>query len=386
MNRGPTVVVTVLVSLAILIVVVILSLISPPAVLVGNLALESVQEGLAFPVSFAFAPDGRIFFTEIQGGVRVVKDGSLLPRPFTSLDVLRQGERGLLGLALHPNFAPEPYVYVYYSYQGGDGPFNRISRFPDLGDVAGAEEILLDRIPSGNIHNSGRLQFGPDGMLYVSIGDVGDRDQAQDVGTIPGSILRMHPDGALPADNPFPGSYTYLYGIRNVFGLQFTPGGVLLFTDNGQSQNDEVNRGTAGGNYGWPVVQGDQTDPAFVSPLVVFTNRTLAPTGIAFYTGDQLGPTYTQAAYFGSWVEAGLRRLLGDVERDDEGFTTQLVLSPDLGGLLDVVDGPDGYLYVSFSDRIARVIMEPIPPPESSTIFAWLVSVRETPDLLEGLP
>ncbi|MFQ5553382.1 MAG: PQQ-dependent sugar dehydrogenase, partial [Thermoplasmata archaeon] len=270
MDRPLLIVLTVLISVAILIVVVILSLIPPPDVLVGNLALEPVQEGLASPVAFAFAPDGRIFINEIQGDVRIVKDGSLLPTPFVSVDVLTQGERGLLGLALHPNFAAEPYVYVYYSYQGGGGPFNRISRFPDLGDVAGAEEILLDRIPSGNIHNSGRLQFGPDGMLYVSIGDTGNRNQAQDVGTIPGSILRMHPDGALPADNPFPGSYIYLYGIRNVFGLQFTPGGVLLFTDNGQSRNDEVNRGTAGGNYGWPVVQGDQTDPAFVSPLVVF--------------------------------------------------------------------------------------------------------------------
>ena len=360
MNRVPLIILSVVIIIAI--VVVAFSLVPPPAVLVGDLALESVQEGLAFPVSFAFAPDGRIFFNELRdGGIRIVKDGTLLPTPFASLDVVRQGERGLLGLALPPNFAAEPYVYVFYTYQAADGPFNRIARFPVLGDVAGAEEILVDRLPSGGVHNSGRLQFGPDGMLYASLGDTGDRNQAQDLGTLPGSILRIHLDGGLPTDNPFPGSYTYLYGIRNVFGLQFSPGGVLLFTDNGQTRNDEVNRGLAGGNFGWPVVQGDQTDPAFESPLVVFTNRTLAPTGIAFYTGDRLGPAYAQAAYFGSWVEAGLRRLVGDVERDEEGFTTQLVLSPNLGGLLDVVDGPDGYLYVSFPDRISRVIMEPAP-------------------------
>ncbi len=338
------------------------------ASLVGNLSLESVQEGLNIPVAFAFAPDGRVFYNELQaGGVRIIKDGAVLPDPFVSLSVVGRNEMGLLGLALDPDFATEPFVYVFYTYQDVDGTFNRISRFRAIGDVGGSEEILLNRLPSNSFHNSGRLQFGPDGMLYASLGDTGDAAQSQDPQTLPGKILRMHSDGALPGDNPFAGSYTYLYGIRNVFGFQFTPSGTLLFTENGPFGNDEVNLGLRGENYGWPIVQGANPDPGFVSPLVVF-NPAIAPTGLVFYTGTNLGSAYAQAAYFGSWNFGRLYRLVGDVESGQGSFSAQLVLDPGLGGLLDAVNGPDGNLYVSFSDRIALVIASPTPDTTDPTI------------------
>ncbi len=250
--------------------------------------------------------------------------------------------------------------YVFYTYQDATGTFNRISRFEASGDVAGSEEVLLDRLPANNFHNSGRLGFGPDGLLYTSLGDAGDAAQAQDPQTLPGKILRMHRDGTRPGDNPFPLSYTYLYGIRNVFGFDFAPDGSLFFTENGPRGNDEVNLGLRGENYGWPTVQGadPDPDPRFVPPLAAFTPA-IVPTGLAFYTGDRLGPAHSPAAYFGSWNFGRLYRLVENALADPR-FHTELALDPRIGGVLDVVDAPDGYLYVSFPDRIARVILEPV--------------------------
>ncbi len=361
MNRGLTAVVTVLVVVLIAVGVFLLVFVFPPLseVPTGNLGLETVYEGLNTPVAFAFAPDGRIFYNELQAGdVRIIKDGTVLPTPFVSINVVGQNEMGLRGLALDPNFGAEPFVYVFYTYPEVNGTFNRLSRFPALGDVAGREEVLLNRLPANDFHNSGRVGFGPDGFLYASLGDTGDKLQSQDPQTLPGKILRLHRNGALPADNPFSASYTYLYGIRNVFGFDFSPDGTLFFTENGPRGNDEVNLGLRGENYGWPEVQGDDPNPLFVPPLAVYSPA-IAPTGLAFYTGDRLGPAHSQAAYFGSWNFGRLYRLVENASADPS-FRTELVLDPGIGGVLDVVDAPDGYLYVSFPDRIARVILEPV--------------------------
>ncbi|MFQ5985825.1 MAG: PQQ-dependent sugar dehydrogenase [Thermoplasmata archaeon] len=361
MNRALTVLVAVLVSVLIAAGVLIFVFVLPPflEVPVGNLALETVHDGLNTPVAFAFAPDGRIFYNELSvGGIRIIKNGTVLSTPFVALNVVSQAEMGLLGLALDPDFTTEPFVYVFYTFQDADGTFNRISRFPANGDVAGLEEILLNRLPANRFHNGGRLGFGPDGMLYASLGDTGDASQSQDPQTLPGKILRMHRNGTVPGDNPFSASYSYLYGIRNVFGFDFSPTGTLFFTENGPLGDDEVNLGLRGENYGWPVVQGPSSDPRFVRPLAVFTPA-IAPTGVGFYTGDRLGPGHTQIPYFGSWNFGRLYRLVEDAETD-QGFRAELVLDPQGGGVLDVVNGPDGYLYVSFPDRIARVIPESI--------------------------
>ncbi|MFQ5919503.1 MAG: PQQ-dependent sugar dehydrogenase [Thermoplasmata archaeon] len=362
MNRVLLLVVTILAVALVATSVFLTVYVLPPAETpVGTVALETVYEDLNVPVAFAFAPDGRLFYNELQSGnVRIIQDESVLPTPFVSLSVTGRNELGLLGLALDPNFASEPFVYVFYSTQDMNGTFNRISRFPANGNVAGSEEILLDGLPSNSFHNSGRLAFGPDGLLYASLGDTGDAAQSQDPQTLPGSILRMGRNGALPGDNPFPGSYAYLHGIRNVFGFDFAPDGTLFFTDNGPLGDDEVNLGLRGENYGWPVVQGADPDPRFVPPLAVFTPA-IAPTGLGFYTGDRLGPAHTQAAYFGSWNFGRLYRLVENASVA-QGFAVQLVLDPGLGGVLDVVDGPDGYLYLSTPDRIARLVLEPVSP------------------------
>ncbi len=319
----------------------------------GDLGLEPLFEDLAFPVSLAFAPDGRMYYNELkEGNVRIVENGEILDTPFLTLDVAQPGETGLLGLALDPNFDTTPYVYIYYSYEEEGQLQNRISRFEDLGNVAGPEDVLLQGIAGSTNHNSGRLTFGPDGMLYASVGDALNRDAAQDLSSLNGKILRMRPDGRTPEDNPF-ASLVYLLGIRNVFGLDFAPDGALLFTENGPSGYDEVNFGHPGSNHGWPAVAGTSSDERFVDPILVF-NPAIAPTGVAYYTGGSLGPSYTGVAFFGSWNDGALRTLTED-QGGAYGSVVELVAGRN--GILDVVDGPDGFLYLSTPNAIHRVVV-----------------------------
>lgn len=366
MDRGTLVQVVAVAALALLLAGVLAALFLPrPPAVEGPLGLEPVLEGLDQPVAFAFAPDGRLFYNELrQGRIRVVEDGRVLDDPFATVEVAVQGEMGLLGLALDPDFIREPYVYVYYTHDAADGRFNRISRFRDQGNVAGPEEVLVDRIPAAVVHNSGRLAFGPDGLLYASVGDTTQRDEAQNPGSLPGAIHRLNRDGTRPADNPFPGSTAYLVGIRNVFGMDWTPGGILLFTENGPTGNDEVNRGAPGANYGWPVVQGPSDDPRFVPPLVSYTPA-IAPTGLAVYTGDALGANATGRAHFGAWNGGALRRLDGDADGGTGSFTGPVVLETG-DRIFDVVDGPDGSLYLSTTTAILRVVVRPVDAPAAS--------------------
>ncbi len=383
MDRRILVFIVVLVALASVTTAVLINLLrpSPPE---GTIDLETIRDDLEFPVSLAFTPDGRIFYNELRAGrVRILQGGELQGQPFLSLEVVQQAETGLLGLAIDPDFTSTNYVYLYYTYDSGQGIFNRISRFKDLGGVAGTEEVLLDRIPANSRHNGGRLVFGPDGKLYASVGDTLEPNKAQDPSSLAGKILRMEPDGSIPLDNPVPGSYTYVLGVRNVFGMDFTPSGLLVFTENGPAGGDEVNLGFRGSNHGWPIVTGFAPDAGYEEPLLVFT-PSIAPTGVAFYTGQGLGGAHADTVYFGSWNDGTLIRLRGDVEEVGASFTSEVVLTTGEGGVLDVVDGPDGHLYVSTPGGIFRVILTSTPSPVPATLLpavapaappSWMLSL-----------
>jgi quinoprotein glucose dehydrogenase len=266
---------------------------------------EPFVAGLDLPVSMAFAPDGRLFVAEQHlGDIRVVEDGALVREPFAHIDVLGTFEQGLLGIALHPDFPDEPWLYAYYS-----DPLLRINRLARLPvDRAGEPEILLDLLTTERgYHNGGDLVFGSDGMLYITVGEVHEPERAQDPADLGGKVLRLAPDGSVPDDNPFgPGIAAYSIGHRNSFGICLDPEtGDLWETENGPTSDDEVNLLRAGGNYGWPEQLGPGgAERGFADPVLDYPTQ-IVPTGCAVWDGD---------LYFGSYGDGSVRRLRLPVE------------------------------------------------------------------------
>ncbi len=317
--------------------VVLMQLLHPPA---GAVEAEPQPflEGVAFPTNMAFLPDGTLLYTEKEtGSVRVVTpDGELLDPPFITLAVMPSAERGLLGIAVHPDFDHESWIYLYYS-DPADG-LNRLVRVKADGVAAAGEpETLLDGISAvAGYHNGGDLVFGTDGRLFVSLGEAHDPDRAQDEDDIGGKVVRLTADGGVPADNPFgAGNPVWSVGHRNSFGLCVDPRtGKLWETENGPSVDDEVNLIEAGANYGWPLVTGRAGDERFVDPIAVFPSP-IALTGCAVVEGD---------VWFGSF-DGRLWRLAAGGRTPDEAERFP-------AGVTDVALAPDGTMYVATADAI----------------------------------
>jgi glucose/arabinose dehydrogenase len=313
-----------------------------------------VAQGLEVPWSLAFAPDGRLFFTERPGRVRVVWGGKLLADPWAQIEVARRGEGGLLGLALDPEFSRTGYVYIYYTYRDVVGRLrSRVVRLQDRDGRAWEEKVILEGIPGSGIHNGGRLRFGPDGKLYITTGDAADSSLAQDLSSLAGKILRLNPDGSVPEDNPFFGSPVYSYGHRNPQGLDWHPDtGTLVASEHGPRGQDEVNVIVPGGNYGWPAVTGEQRDPQFISPLRQTGQETWAPSGASFYTGS-LFPQWRGDLFIATLRGMHLHRLRLDASTT-RVVEEEVLFRGELGRLRDVVVGPDGALYLATSNRDGR--------------------------------
>ena len=211
---------------------------------------QVLATNLEIPWALSFAPDGRLFVTERPGRLRIVENGQLVAEPALTLsDVYAQGEAGLMGVALDPDFEQNRFVYLLYTAtRAGRDPVNRIVRFLEMNNRLVDAVAILDDIPAHFIHDGGRLRFGPDGYLYATMGDVSNRAGAQDLGVLTGKILRIAHDGTTPADNPF-ASQIYSYGHRNPQGIDWHPvSGDLWATEHGNIGNDELNRVEAGGN------------------------------------------------------------------------------------------------------------------------------------------
>jgi len=275
----------------ILIAIVILSY-SVTSAAGQNYQVETVAENLEVPWAIAFAPDGRIFVTERIGQLRVIENGVLNPEPIKILNV-GGIEGGLLGIALDPNFEENHYIYLYYTYNDFLSTFNKLSRFTESDNKLSDERVLLDKIPGGPFHDGGRIKFGPDGKLYVTTGEAGNRALAQDLDSLGGKILRINSDGTIPDDNPFD-SPVYSFGHRNPQGIDWDPvTGKLVSTEHGPSgergfAHDEVNVIEAGKNYGWPDIVGDETKSELISPLLHTGDKTWAPSGATFYNSDNI--------------------------------------------------------------------------------------------------
>ena len=342
MVRGPTVLVIVTVAVA-------SWSLAPAAEAAGDRPRPMLQ-GLAFPTNMAFLPDGTLLFTEKEtGNVRVVTDdGALLDRPFITLPVMGDLERGLLGIAVHPDFPAEPWIYLYRS-DPSDGR-NRLVRVRAGGQEAiGTPETLLDGLPAAaGYHNGGDLAFAADGRLFVSIGEAHEPGRAQDTTDIGGKILRLEADGSVPSDNPFGAANpVWSMGHRNSFGLCVDTGsGDLWEMENGPDRDDEVNLIQERGNYGWPVVTGASNDERFVDPVAVFPEP-VAVTGCAVLDG---------AVWFGSF-DGRVWRL------PSSGDPVEVARLP--SGVTDVAIGPDGLVYVSSTEAISTIdpAAATAPPP-----------------------
>lgn len=326
----------------------------------GRLMLKKVYGDLNFPVSLAFAPDGRIFFNErTTGQIRIIRDDELLPTPFATLQVETVGETGLLGLALHPDFENQPHVYVYYTQRDEGGNLrNRVARFTAEGNRGVDFTVLLDNIPAASVHNGGVLAFGPDGNLYVTTGDASRRTLAQDAASMAGKVLRITPRGTIPADNPFPDSPVFSMGHRNIFGIAFHPlSGKPYITENGPATDDEINALKPGGNYGWPQALGTMGDGEFIQPILALT-PVVAPTGAAFYEGDKLPEDHRGDLFFGDWLTGSIHRVVLTPPNFDRVQSVEVVARSDAGGVLDLEMGPDGYLYATTPTGIYRLEVE----------------------------
>src|SRR5437588_2046926 len=267
----------------------------------------------------AFAPDGRLFVCQQGGQLRVIKNGSLLSTPFVSLTVDSSGERGLLGIAFDPNFATNHNLYLYYTV--ATSPIhNRVSRFTAAGDTAapGSHAVILElnNLSSATNHNGGAIHFGPDGKLYIGVGENANGANSQTLSNLLGKMLRINSDGSIPTDNPFYNTATgnnraiWALGLRNPFTFAFQPGSSRMFiNDVGESTYEEINDGIAGSNYGWPVTEGPTNNPSFRSPIYFYQhNIGCAIVGGAFYNPPMLqfpssypGP-YFFADLFVRWV------------------------------------------------------------------------------------
>ena len=313
--------------------------------------VETVLTGLEIPWSMNFAPDGRLFITERPGRVRIVTLGGSSELALTLDGVYAQGEAGLLGLALDPEFAQNRFVYLYYSATVSGGAVNRIVRYREVNSRLGERVVLLDNIPAAQIHDGGRLRFGPDGLLYASAGDSADANLAQDVASLAGKLLRLNRDGTTPRDNRF-SSPVYTYGHRNPQGFDWHPtSGDLWESEHGNSGNDEVNAVRLGLNFGWPRIEGAATLSGMEAPIT-FYNPSIAPSGASFYRGQRL-PQFANNFFVATLRGTHLLRLT--VDTSARRVTAQeRLLEGTYGRLRDVVSGPDGYLYFCTNNRDGR--------------------------------
>lgn len=309
----------------------------------GGMLASAVAVNLEIPWALDFLPDGSLVFTERPGRVRLidVREG-LLPEPLlTMTEVAHRGEGGLLGIAVHPAFAGNQFIYVYHTYEEGGGLLNRVVRFKMQGRRLVEPEIIIGGIPGASNHNGGRIKFGPDGRLYITTGDAQVPDSAQDPDSLSGKILRLNDDGTVPADNPFPGSPVYSSGHRNPQGLAWDSGGRLWATEHGAAATDELNLIEPGKNYGWPVIRGEETAAGLEAPVIQSGSETWAPSGAAFAGGS---------IFF-----AGLRsQSLFEAVMKDGTVTLRRHLERNFGRIRAVVTGPDTFLYLLTSNRDGR--------------------------------
>ena len=315
--------------------------------------IQVIAENLYVPWAIAISDDGKLYFTERSGAIRIIENGKLNTQPLMTFSTpfISQGEGGLLGIVLDPNYSQNRYMYVMHSYGVGNQRYNRVVRLVENNNRATIDRILLDKIPGGQIHNGGRIKIGPDKKLYITTGDSGNSALAQDQASTAGKILRIELDGSIPKDNPITNSPVYSLGHRNPEGLAWNLKNVLYESEHGQSAHDEINIIKPGANYGWPLVQGNEESTKVVvqKPLIHSGEETWAPSGIAFVN---------QGPWQGKLLVANLRgQQLLAMTLNGNGTvvnTVESYLKNEYGRLREVIQGKDGSIYLTTSNRDGR--------------------------------
>ncbi len=304
-------------------------------------SVSILAENLDNPRAIAIS-DNRIFVTEKDGFIRVIQDENLLESPLATFRPANVFDGGLLGIALHPDFSNNHYIYVFLTYEEDGNLWNKILRITEFENKLQDAETIFDKIPGSSFTNGGFIKFGPDGKLYVGTGTISDASHLpQDLDSLSGKILRLNNDGTIPDDNPFTDSPVYSLGHRNPQGMTWDDNGNLFVAEFGPEKNDEINLIQAGKNYGWPEQQcsGDEN---FEGAILCY-DPSIEPGGILFYSGDKLD--FEFPFIMASMRAANLYQL--DFE---EGLSSQKSILSGIGRVRDVVQGPDGSLYVITSN------------------------------------
>jgi glucose/arabinose dehydrogenase len=321
-------------------------------------ATETIATGLAVPWGLAFLPDGTALVTlRDKGEVLHVTEGAKPVSVGRVPGVVPGGEGGLLGIAVSPAFSSDRVVFVYFSAAVD----NRVMRMTFDGATIRPGPVIVEGIAKAGNHNGGRLAFGPDGYLYITTGDAGKRDPAQDKGSLSGKILRVTADGAPAPGNPFPGSRIWSRGHRNVQGLAWTKAGAMYASEFGQNTWDELNRIEPGRNYGWPIVEGIAHRSGFVDPIAQWPTVDASPSGIAVGTDG--------AVYMATLRGQSLWRIpLGS---NGNAATPERLLQEKYGRLRAVVSAPDGRLWLVTSNTFRGT-----PHPGDDKILALRIPVH----------
>jgi Glucose/sorbosone dehydrogenases len=332
----------------------------------ASIQAKRVAFGLDRPVAFTFTPGGRIFYVEqFTAEIHLFDPSTGVDKLFFTVPrVAGTGERGLLGIALHPSYPAKPSVFVYATRHVAGVLKNQILRITDTSSGGRNMTVIFgSRASIYPYHNGGRILFGPDGMLYAMVGDAHDSSNAQDLTDERGKVLRIKPNGGVPTDNPTTGSRVFSYGNRNSFGFAFDPEtGKLWETENGPECNDEINVIAAGANYAWGPSEGcggtapDDTNadgPSRQFP-VYFYSSPIGITAGAFCEGCGLGAASEGAFFFGDVNNGDLYRATLNAGRDDIAGTPDVVLAP--GRVFSMEVGPDGTLYFSGPSAIYKLV------------------------------
>ncbi len=341
-----------------------------------GIRVVTVSDGLVHPWGLAFLPDGRMLVTERPGRLRLVTKDGKLSEPLSGVpDVFPRGQGGLLDVALDPDFEKNSLVYLSYSEPGKGGAGTAVGRGRLDGDRLSSFKVIFRQAPKTGtkVHFGSRLVFARDGKLFITLGERGERNRAQDFSIHRGQVIRINPDGTIPKDNPFVGKLgfrpeTWSHGHRNPQSAALHPETAKLWTvEHGPRGGDEINIPRAGRNYGWPVISygvhysgmkiGVGTHKEGMEQPVYYWDPSIAPSGMAFYTGDRY-PEWKGNLLVGALRGSMLVRLVLDREKVVREERMLMEMST---RIRDVRQGPDGFIYLLTDEQGGRILrLEPV--------------------------